>query len=289
MFFLLSREKEIKCRLISVFFCSWNCHQLFYTFTVKSFMLPMRQMKLQPKNILFVRVFGFLSGIVCFSVAGSGNILPFSWSETFSGRTQVVLWGEVETEKAEIDHFSDISLQKFLDSDHLLAPEYRAPDLQSIDSVFTSNDAAHFKLRIPAATQFADMARAFSNTFDFKVKLSIMSARRSAKYQKELADNCSSTRCADAGASEHEAGLALDLGVNGGNIMRNNGKYYNRLKENAHKRGFHNTYQKGIAIDGKIPEPRHRRYVGVEFATQLYQSGLSFAEYFYSLYPKTHD
>jgi D-alanyl-D-alanine carboxypeptidase len=74
--------------------------------------------------------------------------------------------------------------------------------------------------------------------------------------------------------------------VNGGNILGNNRKYYQWLTDNAHFRGFHNTYQKGIEIDGKMVEPWHWRYVGVELATYLHDSGQTFAEYFYSLYPK---
>ena len=203
----------------------------------------------------------------------------------------MILSGEIERkeEKAEIDYFSDASLQKFLDSDHLLSQGYRPADLEPINSVFTFNDASHFRLRREAGIQFADMARAFSNAFDFKIKLSITSAWRSANFQRELVATCNSTRCADPGASEHEAGLALDLGVHGGNIMRNGGRYYDWLKENAHKRGFHQTYQKGIAVDGKIPEPRHWRYVGRELATLLYERDQSFAEYFYSLYPRNND
>jgi D-alanyl-D-alanine carboxypeptidase len=54
------------------------------------------------------------------------------------------------------------------------------------------------------------------------------------------------------------------------------------MQENAHLYGFHNTYQKGMEVDGKMVEPRHRRYVGVELATHLHESGQTIAEYFYS-------
>jgi len=40
------------------------------------------------------------------------------------------------------------------------------------------------------------MAWAFSNAFGFKAKLTINSARRSQKYQRQLAANCSTARCA---------------------------------------------------------------------------------------------
>lgn len=136
--------------------------------------------------------------------------------------TSLSLGGEVpESTEQTRDFFSDASFQKFLDTDHLLSQDYVPADLEPIHSVFTSNKSTRFQLRAEAARQFADMARAFSHAFDFKVKLTLVSAWRSSQLQKELARNCSETRCADAGASEHEAGLAVDLAVNGGNMMRN--------------------------------------------------------------------
>jgi D-alanyl-D-alanine carboxypeptidase len=181
------------------------------------------------------------------------------------------------------DFTSDASYQKFLDDDHAFTTDYIPKDIVAIHSDFTSNTSANFQLRSEAATQFADMARAFSHAFNFKSRLSITSAYRSSTYQKKLASTCSTERCALPGTSEHEAGLALDLGVNGGNILSSGGKYYQRLSDNAHLRGFHNTYQKGLEIDGKMVEPRHRRYVGVELATSLHESGQTLAEYFYSV------
>jgi LAS superfamily LD-carboxypeptidase LdcB len=120
-----------------------------------------------------------------------------------------------------IDFFSDTSFQKFLDDDHGLSDEYRPEDIISLHSDFTANYSSNFQLRKEAGEQFADMARAFANAFSFKSKLSLTSAYRSPTYQKQLASTCSTQRCALPGTSEHEAGLALDLGVNGGNILGN--------------------------------------------------------------------
>lgn len=52
------------------------------------------------------------------------------------------------------------------------------------------------------------------------------------------------------------------------------------MQENAHKRGFHQTYQKGIEIDGKHIEDWHWRYVGTGLATELWKRKMSFAEWF---------
>jgi D-alanyl-D-alanine carboxypeptidase len=74
--------------------------------------------------------------------------------------------------------------------------------------------------------------------------------------------------------------------VNGGNILSKGGTYYQRMRDNAYLYGFHNTYQKGVEIDGKMVEPRHWRYVGVPLATHLHNSSQTLAEYFYSIYPQ---
>ena len=182
---------------------------------------------------------------------------------------------------ANMDYYSDASFQKFLDDNHPLSQNYEANDIVNINSDFTSNRSSNFKLRKKAAEMFEGMARAFSNAFGFKAKLTINSAWRSQKYQRQLASNCSAWRCAKPGTSEHEAGLALDLWVNGGNIKAWSGNYYQWLVDNAYKYGFHNSYQKWMDVDGKIIEPWHWRYVWVDLATYLHDHNQTFAEYFY--------
>lgn len=168
------------------------------------------------------------------------------------------------------DFYADDSYQKILDDNYgFLDPRYVPADLAPIVSDFTSNDSRRFQLRAVAGEAFADMAWHFQDHFAGKKRLSIVSAYRSYDYQKRLASNCSQTACARAGHSEHQAGLALDLGINGGGMGSVQGESYQWLRENAHLRGFHNTYQKGVSIDGKIIEPRHWRYLGVPLATEL--------------------
>jgi LAS superfamily LD-carboxypeptidase LdcB len=60
-----------------------------------------------------------------------------------------------------------------------------------INSDFTTNKSSNFMLRKEAAKNFEDMARAFSNAFNFKSKLTINSAWRSQAYQYQLLSNCS--------------------------------------------------------------------------------------------------
>jgi LAS superfamily LD-carboxypeptidase LdcB len=201
---------------------------------------------------------------------------PISWF--YEQRTKE----EIEKEMiSKMDFYSDDSFQKFLDDKHPLSWNYEANDIVKINSDFTSNKSSNFMLRKKVAEMFEWMARAFSNEFWFKAKLTINSARRSQKLQRQLISNCSVWRCAKPWTSEHEAWLALDLWVNGWNIKAWDWKYYQRLVDNAHNYGFHNSYQKWMAVDGKIVEPRHWRYVWVELATYLHDHNQTFAEYFY--------
>ena len=205
---------------------------------------------------------------------------PISWC--YEPKTEEQIKKEAEWGKiGNMDFYSDDSYQKFLDDSHPLSWNYEVNDIVKINSDFTSNKSSNFSLRKEAAEMFEWMARAFSNAFDFKAKLTINSAWRSQWFQRQLAASCSTTRCAIPWTSEHEAWLALDLGVNGGNIKNLNWKYYQWLVDNAYKYGFHNSYQKWMEIDGKMVEPRHWRYVWVELATILHEYNQTFSEYFY--------
>jgi len=168
-------------------------------------------------------------GILCGSLAFAfdpitNNQFNIPWIyNPISGFYEQRSWEDIERdiqqEKAKkIDYHSDDSFQKFLDDNHPLSSNYSVNDIVKINSDFTFNKSSDFSLRKKAAEMFEWMAWAFSNAFGFKAKLSINSARRSPTYQRQLASNCSVWRCAKPGTSEHEAGLALDLGVNGWNI-----------------------------------------------------------------------
>jgi len=185
------------------------------------------------------------------------------------------------------DFDSDDSFQKYLSTEHPFDDtSYTPADLVPIKSDFTANNSRTFKLRQEAATQFADMARHFRNTFSGD-RLSITSTYRSRGFQDYLIkQGCSLFKCAQIGTSEHQAWLALDL-----KVVTKWGRWYSldaaypnkysdRLKANAANFGFHNTYQKWIEVDGKMVEWRHRRYVWVELAEILADNNQTFAEYY---------
>ena len=87
------------------------------------------------------------------------------------------------------------------------------------------------------------------------------------------------TYSARPGHSEHQTGLALD--VNSLSSSFGNTATGRWLAANAHKYGFVIRYQKNKeSVTGYIYEPWHIRYLGVELATDLYNSGLCLEEFF---------
>lgn len=83
---------------------------------------------------------------------------------------------------------------------------------------------------------------------------------------------------ARAGYSEHQTGLAFD--VNQINDSFANTPEAKWLADHAHEYGFIIRYPKGKEpVTGYQYEPWHLRYLGIETATAVYQSGLSLEEY----------
>jgi len=89
------------------------------------------------------------------------------------------------------------------------------------------------------------------------------------------------------GASEHEAGLAIDIcGKKHTNMNEKFGEsvYGRWLAANSYKYGYILRYPKGKEqITGIAYEPWHYRYVGQELAIKLYQKGWTLEEYYEDL------
>ena len=86
------------------------------------------------------------------------------------------------------------------------------------------------------------------------------------------------TYSARAGHSEHQTGLAFDVGKIDDNY--GNTKEGVWLKNNAHIYGFIIRYPKGKEhITGYKYEPWHIRYLGVDIATKVYNKGVTLEEY----------
>lgn len=120
----------------------------------------------------------------------------------------------------------------------------------------------------------------------------LVSGFRSYDYQAELYNNyvqrdgkeAADKYSAEPGHSEHQTGLAIDVGsYDSAVLLQTSFEYtpeFEWLEQHAHEYGFIIRYMKGKEdITGYMYEPWHLRYVG-DKATEIKESGLTLEEYF---------
>jgi len=99
--------------------------------------------------------------------------------------------------------------------------------------------------------------------------------RNSALYGQSRTDTFS----ARPGHSEHQTGMAFDLNTISGSFGKS--KEGEWVRDNGHRYGFIIRYPEGKEqLTGYQYEPWHIRYLGIEMATKVYESGLCLEEYF---------
>lgn len=172
----------------------------------------------------------------------------------------------------------DVLVNKY----HKLDENYEPSDLTIIDSKYASGTQ---KLRKEAQIKFEEMA---SDMAKENLKIYAGSTYRSYTYQKGLYDRyvkkdgfaAAETYSARSGYSEHQLGLAVDI-VNGKwDYLSENDKEYDYLVKNSYKYGFILRYPRGSEyITGYMFEDWHFRFLGVELATKVFNSGLTYDEY----------
>lgn len=124
------------------------------------------------------------------------------------------------------------------------------------------------------------------------ITLESTTAYRSYSFQNTLYTNYvakdgvkeADTYSARPGSSEHQLGLAVDLNDPNVSSSRLDEKDFKWVLENSYKYGFIVRYtEEGVPITGYMEEPWHIRYLGIDLATKVYESGLTYEEY-YDLY-----
>lgn len=149
-------------------------------------------------------------------------------------------------------------------------------------------------LRAPAATALEQMVTAAKQQ---GLNFTLQSGYRSYNFQvalynryvAEQGKTVADSQSARPGFSEHQTGLAVDLGsskhpecdIEACFGTTEEGKW---LAENASKYGFVIRYPEGLAqITGYTYEPWHIRYVGASLATEMQNQGAKTLEQFFSL------
>lgn len=163
-----------------------------------------------------------------------------------------------------------------------LDENYEPSDLTIIDSKYASGTQ---KLRKEAKDKFEEMASVMAKE---NLKIYAGSTYRSYTYQNGLYNRyvkkdgfaAAETYSARSGYSEHQLGLAVDIVNSKWDYLNENDKEYDYLINNSYKYGFILRYPRGSEyITGYMFEDWHFRYLGIELATKVFNSGLTYDEY----------
>ncbi|MGB4614146.1 MAG: M15 family metallopeptidase [Erysipelotrichaceae bacterium] len=195
----------------------------------------------------------------------------------------------VEPEKTiNTDMFYDLdSILILVNKKHDLPSDYEPSDLVKPN---VKSNKSGLSLRQEAALAIEEM---FNKALEDDITLVLGSSYRSYSYQSKLYNNYvakdgeekANKYSAKPGQSEHQTGLAADISdASGANYLKQSFKDTPEgiwLKDNAHNFGFILRYPEGKEeITGYMFEPWHFRYVGIEEATKIYNSNLTFEEYY---------
>jgi len=166
-----------------------------------------------------------------------------------------------------------------------LEDSYEPDDLVDVKNWYSYGSGV--KLRKEAYNSFINM---YNSAKEQKLTLIINSAYRSYAEQEEIYNDYLSRHGQDytdkyaarPGHSEHQTGLCIDVttyGAMGDNFDQTD--EFKWLQENAHKYGYILRYPKDKEyITGYNYESWHYRYVGVEAATIIHDSNITFDEYY---------
>ena len=190
-----------------------------------------------------------------------------------------------ETYEANLKNEYLVLVNKF----YYLPNNYERNDLENISLQYADHDNSASSVVNEA---YYNMRQDVEN--ELGVHLMVNSSYRPYKDQEEIYNSFKkvSLKYADSyaarpGHSEHQTGLAIDLTslehpyINDTEESFDKSEEYEWLKNNCHKYGFILRYPEGKDhITGYNTESWHFRYVGVDVATQIYNEGITFDEYY---------
>lgn len=182
------------------------------------------------------------------------------------------------------------ALDVWVDKYRKLPEDYIPNDLKEVNRKYCNQN---LKLRNDACKAFETMCEGAAKD---GIKLTAVSAFRDYRYQEKVyfryykrnvpLSEYQATRdrvSARAGHSEHQTGLAVDVGCDEDNLLEESfedtdaGKW---VAENCVKYGFILRYPKDKEyITGYKYEPWHFRYLGTDLARKVYESGLTYDEF----------
>ena len=201
-----------------------------------------------------------------------------------------VLYVNLDLDKPDYEESKTVekfSSDMLVNKHRSLNENFEPNDLMSIPSEYASED--DFQASRIAFNAYKKMSDAASKE---GYEIVINSAYRSYQdqldiieyYKNAYGQNYVDKYVAKAGFSEHQTGLAFDIGSRKVNVFANS-KEYEWMQDNAYKYGFILRFSKRYEnVTGFRSEPWHYRYVGVEAAKYIYEHKNIPYEYYYAMY-----
>lgn len=195
-------------------------------------------------------------------------------------RVNIGLDNPYYTDSKEINKFS----LSMLVNKYIGLPSHYIPDnLVNVDKEYAVDSKQ--KLNKEALDAFIKMADDMKKEGLF---ILVNSGYRNYQYQqsvyndylKSYGKNYAEKYAAHPGFSEHQTGLALDVKAKNSNTFKGT-KESNWMLKNAYKYGFILRYpSESEDVTGYNYEPWHYRYLGIELAKKVFDSGLTYDEYY---------
>ncbi len=182
------------------------------------------------------------------------------------------------------------SIDVLINKENCLPSDYIPPDLTTPNIPARTYTSENAKLREPAARALENLyvAAKAEGFYFFSASGYRSYALQESVFNSEVSRvgfEKASTQVAYPGTSEHQSGLAMDISSDamGGALLESFGDtgVGKWVAENCHKYGFIIRYPKDkVHITKYDYEPWHLRYLGVDFATHLYEKDLCMEEYY---------
>ncbi len=206
--------------------------------------------------------------------------------DTGEDEEDVVLFVNLDMDKGDYEDpkiVSKFSTDMLVNKHFALDDSFVPDDLVTIDEEYAAD--SDMQCSHIALNAFKEMSKAASSE---GYEIVINSAYRSYQDQVELSDsylhqygqNYVDKYVAKPGFSEHQTGLAFDIGSRKTNVFAQS-KEYNWMLDNSYKYGFILRFtKKDENITGFRNEPWHYRYVGKKVAKYIYDNNLTLEEYY---------
>ena len=205
--------------------------------------------------------------------------------ETGEDEETTVLFVNLDMDKGDYTDAIEVkkfSLDMLVNKHRYLGEDFEPNDLMKIPSDYASDDDLKAsRLAFNAFKKMSDAAKKEG------YEIVINSAYRSYQDQVDITElylntygqNYVDKFVAKPGFSEHQTGLAFDIGSRKTNVFANS-KEYEWMKDNAYKYGFIERFQKRYeTVTGFRSEPWHYRYVGEKIAKYIHDNNATLEEY----------